>query len=162
MTTWVTLSMTRRDTAKSCSCSLKQLQRALWVAEVVTVGRCYVALAVQAQEADGQAPQRGHHPGRVSRPDQRFVFQVSHVPHPVKTVFYLPVTADPRGQGRRAGVAVAGDEVDDLDGLLPVLGDGAAQLRDLGRALEPDPGRRQHGLDGAPRPAAVARAHGRE
>ena len=60
------------------------------------------------------------------------------------------------------GVAVAGDEVDDLDGLLAVLRDRAAQLRDLGGAGEPDPGRRQHGLDGAAGPAAVVRAHGRD
>src|SRR5215831_6306610 len=59
------------------------------------------------------------------------------------------------------GVFVAGDQVDDLDGLLPVLRDGAAQLRDLGGAVEPDPGRCQHGLDGAAGPAAVAGAHGR-
>src|ERR1700751_3996309 len=98
--------------------------------------------------------------GAFSRPDQRFVFQESHVPHPVKTVLYVPVAPDPGGQGGRAGVAVAGDQVDDLDGLLPVLRDGAAQLCDLGGAVEPDPGRRERRLDGAAGPAAVARAHG--
>jgi len=41
------------------------------------------------------------------------------------------VAADPGGQGGRAGVAVAGDEVDDFDGLLAVLRDRAAHLRDL-------------------------------
>src|SRR5690348_13355138 len=52
----------------------------------------------------------------------------------------IPVAPDPGGQGGRAGVFVAGDQVeDDLDGLLAVLRDGAAQLRDLGGALEPDP-----------------------
>ena len=56
---------------------------------------------------------------------------------------------DPGGQGGRVGVFVAGDQVDDLDGLLPVLCDGAAQLRDLGGAVEPDPGRRERRLDGA-------------
>src|SRR5947209_6185518 len=50
----------------------------------------------------------------------------------------VPVAAGPGGQGGRIGVAVAGDEVDDLDGLLAVPGDRAAQLRDLGRAVEPD------------------------
>ena len=49
----------------------------------------------------------------------------------------LLVPADPGGQGGRAGVAVAGDEVDDLDGLLPLLGDRAADLRDLGGAGDP-------------------------
>ena len=70
----------------------------------------------------------------------------------------------PRTQAARVaglGVAVAGDEVDDLDGLLALRGDGAAQLRDLGGAGELDPGRGQHGLDGAAGPAAVVRAHGR-
>ena len=104
--------------------------------------------------------QPGHHPGRVSRPDQRFVFQVSHVPHPVKTIFYLPMAPDPGGQGGRVDVFVAGDQVDDLDGLRPVLRDGAAQLRDLGGAVEPGPGRRERRLDGAAGPAAVVLAHG--
>jgi hypothetical protein len=78
----------------------------------------------------------------------------------VKTVLDLLVAADPGGQGGRAGVAVAGDEADDLDGLLAVRGDRAAQLRDLGGALEPDPGRGQRGLDRAAGAAAVAGAHG--
>ena len=37
-----------------------------------------------------------------------------------------------------------------------------ARLRDLGGAVEPDPGRRQRGLDRAAGPAAVVRAHGRD
>ena len=102
-----------------------------------------VGVAVQAQEADGQAPQRCHDAGRVSRSDQGFVFLVGDVTDPVELVLYVPVAADPGGQGVRAGVAVAGDEVDDLDGLLPLLDDRAAQLRDLGGAVELDPGRRQ-------------------
>jgi hypothetical protein len=61
----------------------------------------------------------------------------------------VPVAADPGGQGGRVGVAVAGDEVDDLDGLLAVLRDRAAQLSDLGGAGELDPGWCQRGLDGA-------------
>ena len=71
----------------------------------------------------------------------------------------------PRTQAARVaglGVAVAGDEVDDLDGLLAFLRDGAAQLRDLGGAVELDPGRGQDGLDGAAGPAAMVRAHGRD
>ena len=80
----------------------------------------------------------------------------------MKAVFYFPVAADPGGQGGRVGAAVASDEVDDLDGLPAVLRDRAAQLRDLGGALEPDPGRRQRGLDRAAGPAAVIRAHGRD
>jgi len=128
---------------------------------MVAVGGGDVDLAVQAQEADGKAAQRRHHTRRVSRPDQRFVLLISHVPHPVKAVFDLLVAAGPGGQGGRAGIAVAGDEVDDFDSLLPVLRDRAAQLRDLGSALELDPGRRQNGLGGATGPASVIRAHGR-
>jgi hypothetical protein len=60
---------------------------------------------------------------------------------PVKAVFYFPVAPHPGRQGGGIGVAVAGNEVDDFDGLLSVPGDGAAQLRDLGRAVELDPGR---------------------
>jgi hypothetical protein len=37
----------------------------------------------------------------------------------VELVLDLPVAADPGGQGGRAGIGVAGDEVDDLDGFLP-------------------------------------------
>jgi len=81
--------------------------------------------------------------GRVSGSDLGFVFLVQGVADPVELVLDLPVAADPGGQGLRAGIAVAGDEVDDLDGLLPLLRDRAAYLRDLGRAVEPDPGRRQ-------------------
>src|SRR6266487_14089 len=66
------------------------------------------------------------------------------------------------GQGGRIGVAVAGNEVDDLDGLLAVPRDRVSELRDLGGSGELDPGRRQHGLDGAPGAAAVVRAHGRD
>ena len=80
----------------------------------------------------------------------------------MELVFYMPVAADPGGQGDGIGVAVAGDEVHDFDGLLAFLRDRASELRDLGSAGEPDPGRRQHGLDGAPGPAAVAGAHGRD
>ena len=56
------------------------------------------------------------------------------------------------------GRSGAGDEVDDLDGLLALLRDRASQL---GGAGELDPGRRERGLDGAAGTAAVARAHGR-
>ena len=62
----------------------------------------------------------------------------------MKTVFYLPVAADPGGEGDWIGVAVAGNEVDDLDGLLAeaetldqdilVLGDDRAAT-DLVQAL---------------------------
>ena len=92
-------------------------------AGVVAVGGGDVGVAVQAQDAGGQAAQRCHDAGRVSCPDQRFVFLIGDVADPVKAVFYLPVAADPGGQGGRVGVAVAGDEVDDLDGLLAVPGD---------------------------------------
>jgi hypothetical protein len=36
----------------------------------------------------------------------------------VELVLYLPVAADPGGQDGGSGIAVARDEVDDLDGLL--------------------------------------------
>ena len=59
----------------------------------------------------------------------------------MELVLYLPVAADPGGQGGRVRVAVAGDQVHDLDGLPAFLRDRAAQLRDLGGAAELDPGR---------------------
>jgi hypothetical protein len=61
--------------------------------------------------------------------------------------------------GGRVGVPVAGNEVDDLEGLLAFSRDRAAQLRDLGGAVEPDPGRCQRDLDGAAGAPAVVRAH---
>ena len=70
-------------TRQSRSCGLKQRERALRVAGVVAVGGGDVGVAVDAEQADGQAAQRGHHAGRVSRPDQRFVFLVGDVPDPV-------------------------------------------------------------------------------
>jgi hypothetical protein len=60
-----------------------------------------ISVAVQAQEADGEAAERCHDAGRVSRPDQRAVLLVSHVSHPVEAVFYLPVAADPGARGPR-------------------------------------------------------------
>jgi hypothetical protein len=89
-------------------------------------------VAVQAQQADGQAAQRGHHTGRVSRPDQRFILLISHVADPVKPGFYLPVAADPGRQGGGtgaavAGSAVAGNDVHDPGGLLAFLRTGTAR-----------------------------------
>ena len=59
-----------RDPAKSYSCSLKQFERPLGVAGVMAVGGGDVRMAVQAQDADRQAAQRGHDARRVSCPDQ--------------------------------------------------------------------------------------------
>ena len=104
---------------------------------MVAIGGGDVGVAVQAQEADGHVAQDCHDAGRVPGSDQRFVFLVGHVTDPVALVLYLPVATDPGGQGSRAGIGVAGDEVDDLDGLLSLSRDRAAQLRDLGCAGEP-------------------------
>ena len=103
---------------------------------MVAVGGDDVGLAVQAQEADGQAA-CCHHAGRVSCPDQRFVLLVGDVADPVELVFYVPVAADPGRQGGRVGVAVAGSDVDDLDGLLALFRDRAAQLRDWAASSNP-------------------------
>ena len=62
-----------------------------------------------------------HDAGRVAGADQGSVLVVGDVADPVQPVLYFPVAADPGGQGGRAGVAVAGDHVDDLDGFLAVL-----------------------------------------
>jgi hypothetical protein len=97
------------------------------------------------QETDGQAPQLRRHAGSVSCSYERFAFQVSHVPYSVKTVFYLPVAADPGGQDSRVAIALAGDEVDDLDGLLALLRDRALQTerpRQHRRRQPPSPPRR--------------------
>ena len=107
------------------------------VAGVVAVGGGDVGVAVQAQQADGQVAERRHHAGRVPGSDQGLVFLVGDVADPVELVFYLPVAADPGGQRGRVGPAVAGDQVDDPGGLLSLLRDGAADLRDLGGAGEP-------------------------
>jgi hypothetical protein len=47
------------------------------------------------------------------------------------------VAADPGREGGGIGVAVAGHEVHDLDGLLAFPRDRAADLRDLGGAGDP-------------------------
>jgi hypothetical protein len=62
-----------------------------------------------------------------------------------------PVALDPRGEGGRwRGVMVGGgDQVDDLDALVPTPGHGAPDLRDLRGAGEVDPGRGGGDLDGA-------------
>ena len=67
----------------------------------------------------------------------------------MELVLYLPVPPDPGGRRLRAGQAVAGNQVDDLDGFLAVPGDGAAQLGDLGGAGELDPRGGEDGLDRA-------------
>jgi hypothetical protein len=54
-----------------------------------------VRVAVQAQQADGQAPQRSHDAGRVPGPDQGLVFLVGDVADPVELVLDVPVSADP-------------------------------------------------------------------
>ena len=97
---------------------------------MVAVGGGDVVVPVQAQEADGEAAERCHDPGRVPGPDLGLVFLVGDVANPVELVLDVPVPADPRGQRLRVGVTVAGDEVDDLYGLLAVPGDRASELRD--------------------------------
>jgi hypothetical protein len=102
-------------------CGLKQREGAPGVASVVAVGGGDAGMAVQAQEADGQAAQRCHDAGCVSGSDQGLVFLVGDVADPVELVLDLPVAADPGRQGGGIGVTIAGDEVDDLDGLLTLL-----------------------------------------
>jgi len=57
----------------------------------------------------------------------------------VELVLDVPVALDPGGEGGGVRAGVAGDDVDDLDGLLSLPGHGAADLGDLGGALELDP-----------------------
>src|SRR5664280_3872873 len=79
------------------------------------------------------------------------------VADPVQFVLDRPVTLQPRGEpGRWGGDRVGGgDEVDDLDGLLAVAGDGPPHLGDLRGAGEADPGRDCRDLDGAADAATV-------
>jgi hypothetical protein len=108
---------------------------------VVAAGGGDVGVAVQAQQADGQAAQRCHDAGCVPGPDQGLVLLVGDVADPVELVFYLPVTADPGREGGGVGSGVAGAEVDDLDGLLAFLRDGPADLRTPGRGFPGSRGR---------------------
>jgi len=55
-------------------------------------------------------------------------------------------------------VGGGGDDVDHFDGLFPASGDGPADLRDLPRAGEADPGGGVDDFDGASGPAAVIAA----
>ena len=72
-----------------------------------------------------------------------------------------PVSLDPGGQGRGRGIVAGGggDQVHDLDGLLPGLGDGPAQLGDVAGAGELRPAGQvgnSDDLDGAGGAPAVA------
>jgi len=127
----------------------------------VPVGGGDVGVAVQPQDADRRAAQRCHDARRVSGSDQGLVFLVGDA-DPVELVLYVPVAAAPGGEVGGFGLAVAGDEVDDLDGPLVLRRDGSAQLRDMGGAVEPDSGRGQRHLDRAAGAAAVVHGHGRD
>jgi hypothetical protein len=58
----------------------------LWVAGVVPVGGGDVVMAVEAEQADREAAEGGHHTGCVSGPDLGFVFLVGDVADPVEFV----------------------------------------------------------------------------
>lgn len=83
--------------------------------------------------------------GAFGGADLGAVFIESDVADPVQPVLDAPVALDPRGEGGRwHGVMVGGgDQVDDLDALLPAPGHGAPDLGDLRGAGEvgPRPGR---------------------
>ncbi len=73
-----------------------------------------------------------------------------------------PVALDPRGERRwwRRVVVGGGDDVDDLDGLSPAFGDGAADLGDLPGPRERDPCGCVDHRDRSTDPSAVSAAHG--
>lgn len=58
----------------------------------------------------------------------RAVFVVGHIADPVELVLDGPVSLDPGGQGCGWGIVAGGrgDQIHDLDGLLPGLGDGSS------------------------------------
>src|SRR5215216_1232461 len=61
-------------------------------------------MAGQAQRADGEVAQGGHHPGEAAGARGGGVFTEGHVADPVQPVLDRPVPAKPAGQ--RAGLAV--------------------------------------------------------
>ena len=80
------------------------------------------------QQADGQAAQRGHHAGRVSRPDQRFVLLIGDVADPVELVLYYQVVRSiglTVGSALSAAVLMArtrpGQALPDVDGFKVAL-----------------------------------------
>ena len=116
-----------------------------------------VGPAGQTEQADGGVAQGCHDVGCVAGADLGAVFVVGDVADPVESVLDAPVALDPGGQGRwrGGGVVGGGDDVDDLDTLGTVLGDGAAELGDLGGAGEGDPDWGVDDFDGAGGSAAV-------
>jgi hypothetical protein len=70
----------------------------------------------------------------VAGTDLGAVLVIDDVADPLGAVLDAPMSFDPGGQDRRwRGAVVSGDDhIDDLDGLLPAAGAGAADLGDLG------------------------------
>lgn len=99
-----------------------------------SVGDGGVGVAVQAQEADGQAAQCCHDAGCVSCSDQGLVLLLGDDVDPVELCFLYASGHGSRRQGGRADAAVAGDEVDDLDGLC-LFRDGVAYLGGAGEVI---------------------------
>jgi hypothetical protein len=77
---------------------------------------------LQSRTGDGMTNSPHNDAGRVSCSDQGLVFLVRDVANvPLELVPNFPVAFDPGGQGGGIGLAVAGDDVDDLDGLLALF-----------------------------------------
>lgn len=129
-------------------------------------------MAVQAQGADSQVAQAGHHAGSGAGRGLGFVLVVGDVAHPVQSILDAPVPADVSGQLLGAGLlgVQAGDAVGDLlaDSLPTQAADVAAHPEHLGGVREGDGGvagdRRDTGgaLLGAPVPAVEGNMLGRE
>ena len=129
-------------------------------------------MSVQAQGADGEVAQAGHHSGSGAGADLGSVFVVGDVADPVQPVLDLPVAADVSGQLSGAGLVggEAGDALGDLlAGALPVqAADVAADPEHLCRMWEADCGLGGDGSDaggallGAPVPAVEVDVLGRE
>jgi len=82
----------------------------------VAQGRRDVLIAGQAEQADGDVAQRGHHARAVVPANLLPVFVIGHIPHVVRAVLDGPVAAVDREQLRGGGLLgrQAGEAVGDL------------------------------------------------
>jgi hypothetical protein len=115
----------------------------------------------QAEQADGEVAQAGHHSGAAAGADAGGVFANGHVADPVEFVLHVPVPADVAGQlgglGLRGGQG--GHRVDGLAGRAwgaVIAFAGPDDLDGMGGVREDDPGGDGDDLVGAGHRAAVA------
>src|SRR5665811_505640 len=93
----------------------QQCEGAVGVSGVVPEGLGDVGGPGQAEQADGQVPQGGHHLWAVAGANLAEVFTEGHVADPVQPILYAPMAAEPGRELVGAGL-VGGQVGDGVDG----------------------------------------------